>query len=138
MYFTYEGITGGHDALGSPAPATEWYLAEGYTSGEFDTFITVLNPGDEDADLLVRFMLNGGRFLDRMYRVPAHSRFTLPVDEQPGLASEEVAAVMACSRPVVVERSMYFRYAGKPGGSCAPAVRGPAQTWYFAEGYTGR
>ncbi len=138
MYFTYNGITGGHDALGCPAPATEWYLAEGYTSGDFDTYVTVLNPGDEDADLLVRFMLTSGRYIDRMYRVSAHSRYTLPVDGEPGLASEEVSAVMASSRPVVVERSMYFRYAGKPGGSCAPAVRGPAQTWYFAEGYTGR
>jgi hypothetical protein len=138
MYFKYNGITGGHDALGCPAPATEWYVAEGYTAGEFDTYILVLNPGDESADLLVRYMLKGGRYLDRMYNVPAHSRYTLAVDGEPGLSSEEVSAVMASSRPVVVERSMYFRYGGRPGGSCAPAVAGPAVKWYFAEGYSGR
>lgn len=138
MYFEYNGITGGHGAVGFVAPATEWYLAEGYTADEFDTYLLVSNPNPEPADLLVRFMMKGGRYRDRMYHLPARSRFTIKVDDEPGLSADEVSMVMASSRPVVAERSMYFRYQGKAGGSCAPAVQGPAAKWYFAEGYTGR
>ena len=72
MYFTYNGITGGHDAVGTPSPGTQWFLAEGYTGGDFDTYVLVSNQNDEPADLSVRFMLNGGKFTDRTYTVAAH------------------------------------------------------------------
>ena len=138
MYFTYNGITGGHDAVGTPSPGTRWFLAEGYTGGDFDTYVLVSNPNDEPADLSVRFMLNGGKFTDRTYTVAAHSRFTIQVDKVAGLADAEVSTLVNSNRPVVVERSMYFRYMGRPGGSCSNAVPGPSARWYFAEGYTGR
>jgi hypothetical protein len=37
-----------------------------------------------------------------------------------------------------VERSMYFRYLSRAGGSCEHGVTGTAARWFFAEGYTGR
>ena len=138
MYFNYKGITGGHVALGCPAPGTKWYLAEGYTSPEFDTYVLISNPGEESAGLTVRYMLKGGRFIDRKYTVAAHSRYTIEVNKQPGLANQEVSTLVRSTRPVVVERSMYFNYMDRKGGSCSPAVPGPAPRWYFAEGYTGR
>ncbi len=138
MYFTYNGITGGHDAVGCPAPATQWFLPEGYTGGDFDTYVLVSNPNNDVADLSVRFMLNGGRFVDRAYKVAAHSRFTIQVDRVDGLSNTEVSTLVNSNRPVVVERSMYFRYMGRPGGSCSSAIPGSAPRWYFAEGYTGR
>ena len=138
MYFRYKGIGGGHAALGCPAPGTTWYLAEGYTSPEFDTYVTTSNPGEKPTGLRVRFMLQGDRFIDRRYTVDAHSRFTIEVNKVPGLANEEVSVLVKSSRPVVVERSEYFNYMGRRGGSCSPAVSGPASRWYFAEGYSGR
>ncbi len=138
VYFKYRGRGGGHCATGTPEPGLEWFLAEGYTADEFDTFILVSNPSQTAARIRVRFMLDGGRFSDRTYRVPARSRYTIEVDKQPGLTAEEVSALVTSSVPVVVERSMYFEYLGKQGGSCSPAVSGPGRLWYFAEGYTGR
>lgn len=140
MYFDYNGIPGGHAAVGCPQPGTEWFLAEGYTAGDFDTYILLSNPGEEMAEVGVRFMLNGGRFKDRAYRVAPHSRYTIAVDREPGLSSEEVSALVTSSKPLVVERSMYFRYLGKSGGSCSPAVADPGSSpaWFFPEGYTGR
>jgi hypothetical protein len=138
MYFNYKGIGGGHTALGCPAPGTAWYLAEGYTSPQFDTYVLISNPGNKPAGLKVRFMLKGGRFIDRKYNVTAHSRYTIEVNKVPGLADQEVSTRVESNRPVVVERSEYFDYLGRRGGSCSPAVAGPAPRWYFAEGYSGR
>ncbi|MBU4174652.1 MAG: C40 family peptidase [Actinobacteria bacterium] len=137
MYFDYNGITGGHDAMGTPAPAREWYLAEGYTGDEFDTYILIANPSPTIATVSVRFMMNGGRFIDREYEVGVDSRFTIAVDKIKGMSDEEVSAYISSSTPVVVERSIYFNYLDRPGGTCAPGVTSPSDEWYFAEGYTG-
>jgi len=137
MYFNYNGITGGHDAMGTPAPAREWYLAEGYTGDEFDTYVLIANPSPTIATVSVRFMMNGGRFIDLKYEVGADSRFTIAVDKIKGMSDEEVSAYISSSAPVVVERSIYFNYWGRPGGTCAPGVTSPGKEWYFAEGYTG-
>lgn len=138
MYFDYNGIKGGHDAVGAAAPRNEWYLAEGYTAGEFDTYVLLSNPGDESANVSVRFMLNGGRFVDGSYIVPARSRYTIAVDAVSGLSSEEVSAFVTSDRPVIAERSTYFSYQGRGGGTCSAGVEDAADRWYFAEGYTGR
>ncbi|MBK5093507.1 MAG: C40 family peptidase, partial [Actinobacteria bacterium] len=110
MYFDYNGIMGGHDALGSVGPRTEWYLAEGYTAQGFDTFILLSNPGDTDAKVDIRYLLSKGRYIDRSYMVIAHSRYTIPVDSEEGLSAEEVSSSIKSSEPILVERSMYFRY----------------------------
>ncbi|MBK5093407.1 MAG: hypothetical protein JJE48_07825, partial [Actinobacteria bacterium] len=73
----------------------------------------------------------------RSYMVIAHSRYTIPVDSEEGLSAEEVSSSIKSSEPILVERSMYFRYGQRTGGSSAPGVGGAADKWYFAEGYTG-
>jgi hypothetical protein len=145
MYFRYGGIAGGHnaiegghDAMGCPAPSKTWYLAEGYTGQNFDTYILISNPGNSKARVAVRYMLNGGRYVDRAFIVAPRSRYTVPVNKVKGLANEEVSAYLASSQPIVVERSMYFRYGRVQGGSCSGGVTAPSVRWYFAEGYTGK
>jgi len=138
MYFDYCGIQGGHDSLGTAVPSGEWFLAEGYTAGQFDTYVLLTNPSAEHATVDVRFMLNGGRSVDRRCRVRGHSRYTIAVDKIPGLSAVEVSTHVKSNVPVVAERSVYFRYNGVRGGTCAGAVGGPSDRWYFAEGYTGR
>jgi len=138
MYFDYNGIKGGHAAFGTPAPANKWFLAEGYTGGDFHTYVLISNPNRQSADVRVRFLLNGGRVVDKVYKIAPQSRYTIEENKVPGLQSEEVSASVDSNLPIVVERSMYFRYLGKAGGSSEHAVYGPAPTWYFAEGYTGR
>lgn len=137
MYFNYNGMAGGHASFGSREASRTWFLAEGYTAGSFDTYVLVSNPNRQRAEVKVRFMLNGGGVVDRSYRVAARSRYTIAVDKVPGLEAVEVSTSVESNIPVVVERSEYFSYQGKAGGSCEHGVIGPAKTWYFAEGYTG-
>lgn len=138
MYFDYNGIKGGHDSFGSPVISDRWFLAEGYTAGAFDTYVLVFNPNRLASDVSVRFLLRDGRFVDKKYRVAGESRYTIALDKVKGLEAEEVSVSIESTLPVVVERSMYFAYLGKTGGSCERGVTGPAKQWYFAEGYTGR
>lgn len=136
MYFDSEGRKGGHTAEGSPELSTRWYFAEGYTGGNFDTWILVGNPGDQPAAVKFHLLPQGGggvRTVERI--VPARSRFTLHVDDY--LPRAEVAVSLESDQPVVAERAMYFDYFGKEDGSCAMGSRKTASRWFLAEGYTG-
>lgn len=138
MYFRYNRIAGGHASFGSPVLSDRWFLAEGYTAESFDTYVLVFNPNRRAARLSVRFLLKGGRFLDRACTVGPESRYTIAVDKVKGLEAEEVSVSITSDLPVVAERSVYFDYRGRTGGSCERGATGPAGRWYFAEGYTGR
>jgi hypothetical protein len=126
--------------------STVYYLAEGYTAnntcyeGEyFDTFILLQNPSSTKADITATFMRNAGMpNVVKKYAVGPHSRFTINVREVPGLEASDVSSKIECTNGVgiAVERSMYFRYYGKDGGSSSVAVTAPSKTWYFAEGHT--
>jgi SpoIID/LytB domain protein len=137
MYFDYGGRRGGSCAQGTPDAASKWYLAEGYTAGDFDTYVLVGNPGGEPARVKVSFLTNGGFAKETFYDLPPQSRFTLNVDAQ--FPSAEVSFVVeeTSGKGIVVERAMYFDHQGRHGGHDALGVPQTSTTWLFAEGYTG-
>jgi lipoprotein-anchoring transpeptidase ErfK/SrfK len=137
MYFDYGGRAGGSDSAGVTEPAKTWYLAEGYTGGDFDEFVLVQNPGDIDAAVHVVYMRPDGPNVLKDYSVKAHSRFSIHVDDAPELASAEVSTKVKSSQPVIVERSQYFNYYGRDDGNASAGITSPALSWYLAEGYTG-
>jgi hypothetical protein len=111
MYFRYTGsmgsIDGGHAAAGAAAPASRWYLAEGYTGPGFESWLLVSNL--EDAEVTVRITLygEGGSVVARDYRVGPHSRFT--VKENDLLSGQGVSAEVQAPEGVrlVVEGAYY-------------------------------
>ncbi|MEW6554525.1 MAG: beta-galactosidase [Actinomycetota bacterium] len=142
MYFSYgAGWTGGHVVVGAPGPALSHYFAEGCTGEGFDEWLCVLNPGDEPAGLTFRFQTEeegekvvGGRV------VPPHSRASFSANELLDGAYQASCRVDS-SRPVVVERPMYFDYRGFAdnhwqGGHCVVGATATATTFFFAEGTT--
>ncbi len=146
MYFNYNGtgITGGSDSAGVTVPSDTWYLAEGYTGGNFDEYVLIGNPGSKVADVSVTYDRPGGASaIEKSYAVKAHSRYTIHVDDVPGLSNAEVATTVRTTNgvPVIAERAMYFvynnGYCNWTGGHDSVGATAPSQTWYFAEGYTG-
>jgi len=137
MYFDYNGKLGGSDSVGVTAPAKKWYLAEGYTGGDFDEFVLVQNPGEVDGSVHVVYMRSDGQNFMRDYGIKAHSRLSLHVDDVPELANAEVSTWVTGTQPVIVERAQYFNYNGRDDGNASVGVTQPSKTWYIAEGYTG-
>lgn len=136
MYFDYFGIREGNNASATTGPSTQWYLAEGYTRQGFDTYVLLQNPGETDAGALLEFMLPDGTTKKLGVSLAARSRRTVKVNEVEGLGAAEFSTRIACSVPVVVERSSYFNYGPKPGGTNDMGVKEPSLQWYFAEGCT--
>ncbi len=138
MYFTdHIGMFGGHDSPGLTAPETHWYLAEGYTGGQFDTYILLQNPNNKPARATVTYMLPRGAAKTVDYELVPDSRKTIHVDDVPGLEDTDVSFLIASDLPILAERSMYFDYFGITEGSNSTATDSPSTNWYLAEGYTG-
>ncbi|MBK5092096.1 MAG: hypothetical protein JJE48_01085 [Actinobacteria bacterium] len=115
-----------------------WYLPEGYTGGNFDTYVLIQNPNDSSAEATVRFLTDNQITDPLVIDIAPNSRYTVKVDDRPGLSSANVSTMVEATHGVVVERAMYFNYpGGKAGGSNSIGARQTSRTWYLAEGYTG-
>ena len=142
MYFDYHnGWTGGSAVLGARELSETWYFAEGYTQRDlFDTYICMLNPWPDDAQVSASFFLNnsptGVKYINKTYTVPHGSRLTLNLNEQAAYDSE-ISTMIVSSLPIVAERPMYFDYKSKwTGGHDVVGATSPSNQWYFAEGTT--
>ncbi|MEW6555151.1 MAG: DUF5719 family protein [Actinomycetota bacterium] len=130
----WNGMGGGHCASGVNAPSNTWYLAEGCTSGTFETYLLLENPGDVAANVDVTYMKGDGDLPGTPVEVPARSRKTinLAADGAGGLV--EVSTMLESDQPIIAERAIYWD--NKRGGTCEFGVNAPSDTWYLAEGAT--
>jgi hypothetical protein len=131
---------GSHAETAVPAPAQDWYLAEGATHGRFDLFYLLQNPTSVPADVTVTYLRPGLPPIIKTYNVVANSRRTIWVDnEDPELAAVDVSASIHATQPIVVERSMYLTNPGQAfaGGTDAMGVTTIGPDWFLAEGATG-
>ena len=153
MYMTNgaEPYGAGHESAGVPAPALNWFLAEGATGAFFDMFVLIANPHPTSAATVqATYLLDNGTTLTKTYAVAPSSRRTIYVDDegfptQAGprlLANAAVSTILASTNnvPIVVERAMWW-----PGGAQGPWYEGhnsPGATttgtaWALAEGEVG-
>lgn len=137
--FWGSGRYGGHTGKALARSRTEWFLAEGEASF-FDTYILLANPNDAATDVLVTFLLEGGAApIPHALSVGPRARLTLDARQVPGVAGRSFSATVASTRPITVERAMYFSTPGRfwAGGHATAAVAAPAAAWFVAEGRTG-
>jgi hypothetical protein len=138
MYFDYLGkIDDGHCSAAVSSPSQTLYLAEGYTGGDFHTWILLANPNPEAANARLTFAREDGTEVKLDLVVPALGRYTVKANDLKGLEDCSFATRMDSDRPLLMERSMYFFYRGWPGGTNCTALDGPSTYRIFAEGYTG-
>lgn len=136
VYFGYKGARGGTVAEGASATGLTWYFAEGYTAGDFDTWVLLANPDEKEAEVTLEFMLPDATTRKIDIVVPGRSRGTVHVDDLPGLEQTEFSLRVQSDTRIVAERAMYFIYEGRGGGHDALGVSQTSRRWYFAEGYT--
>ncbi len=118
--------------------ATSWIFAEGATVNRFQTFQTILNPGDTPAIVTAGFFgQTGGSLGSRTLVVPARSRANIKYNDF--LNASAIASVVTSDRPVVIERPEYFGSPNSTGipGSAVFGRNGAGVTWSFPGGNTG-
>ena len=117
MYFLYNSaIDEGSNAMGVCRPGSTWYLAEGCTREGFEEWICLMNPGEEEAEVVLRFMLEDSSEREHVVSVPPATRVTVKVNDVVG-PDHDVSTEVMSDRPVIVERPMYSVYRGScPSG----------------------
>lgn len=117
MYFNYHSVwPGGHNVMGCAGPTSSFFFAEGCTIPGFDTYLAVLNPGANPAQVTFTYMMEGEPNKAVTITVDGEKRFTQNVASEIGL-NKNVSVMIQSDQPVVAERPMYFGYHGIwPGG----------------------
>jgi thermitase len=112
----------GYDSAAVSAPATEWFLPEGSTTGSFEEQLNVLNPQGQAVNVQVEYRPEGTGIdapPPQRFSLAATSRLT--VDVNPQVPSANVSMHVTADRPIVVERVSYF---ARPGGLGATSSTG--------------
>jgi hypothetical protein len=130
----WDGMRGGHDSIGTNAPAREWYLGEGSTDWGFDEWVLLANPGSAAAEVKLTYMTPAGPVPQDSISVPAGSRVTVHVNA--ALPERDVSVKAEADRGIVVERAMYWNDGTGKAGHCAIGVPQPRQQCFMAEGST--
>ncbi len=89
MYFDYSGMgswgwTGGHDVMGVPALARDYFFAEGTTRSGFEEWLTLQNPGAAEITVNASYQLGEGAPIGKDYKVAALTRKTIYVPDEVG------------------------------------------------------
>ena len=141
LYFSRPGLpfAAGHDGAGVTAPATAWMFAEGST-GFFDTYVLVANPGTTPATVDVSYFVEGAAApIVKTHTVAPTSRLTINVNAEGGpLAASSMAMSLTSSVPVVAERSMWWPSGNWNEAHLVAGATAAAPRWGFAEGCASR
>ncbi len=122
-----------HASIGVTTPDTEWYIAEGATSGGYETFVLIQNPGDEAANVEVTYMTDTGAVPGPpIPPLAPDSRHTVTVGET--VQTLQVSTRVTSDKPVICERATYYN--NKTCATASIGVTESARNWYIAEGAT--
>lgn len=98
-------------AYSAPAIATlakEWALPDLPASDQYDSYLSLFNPGTSSASVTVNYVASTGAALSKTYTLPAKNRATVRVSDE--AAGKEIrAASLASTQPIAVERLTMFR-----------------------------
>jgi len=97
--------TWAHDSVGVTSPSTLWYLAEGCTAGDFETWLLVQNPGDLPAEIDVKLQTGEGEVQGPADTIPARTRRSFNLGDY--ATTFDVSTTVTASSGVICERAMY-------------------------------
>ena len=98
--------TWAHDSIGVTTPADTWYLAEGCTGGDFETWVLVQNPGADAVTVDLTFMTSTGpQPGPQDFTIAGNSRQSFSVNSY--VVDYNVSTKVEASGNVICERAMY-------------------------------
>lgn len=96
----------GHDSIGTSAPATSYFLAEGTSAWGFTTCVLVQNPNAGAAKVTVTYMTPSGPKAQPAFTMAGKSRKTIRVNDV--LPNTDFSTQVSADVPIIAERSMYW------------------------------
>jgi hypothetical protein len=134
MFWTGENRSepGYHSSIGTNSLSKRWYLAEGSSAWEFETWTLVLNPNPTEANVTLNYMKDDGPLAVNK-TVPPNSRATYSMLADAG--STDASIEVTSDVPIAAERSMYRN--SRREGSCSIGATSPADEFFLAEGAVG-
>ena len=125
-------------ALGASVPRPVWYFPEGYAGNGVTERIQVFNPSAREARVAIDVLLDQGEADPVELTVPAFSRVTFTVNDEPRVPPNvgHAAVVRAENGVAVVAERTVEAAAPAPGTGLAVTLgaTGPASRWAFAAG----
>lgn len=150
MYFNYQKnssprvITGGHTSMGITKAASTWYVAEGTCRVDFDTYICIQNPRNENVEATMTYMKAEGNPKEKVLKLGPTSRLTVSCGMDLGWADDpahDFSVKVSCSggKGLVVERATYFDHDFGNGiliseGTNSVGAASPGNKWCVPEG----
>ena len=103
-----------HDSIGMSSPHTTFYLPDGETYGDHETWTLVMNPNDSVVTVDINYLTsNGSDNITFTDTVPANSRNTYNMTNH--LPNNRAAVMVTCKtsgKKIMVERAMYWNNRG--------------------------
>lgn len=139
MYFGRPGLgwEGGHAAAGMTTASRTWFVAEGRTGAFFDTYLLLANPQAFSATVTLSYLRPSGSPLVETRTLLPSSRTTILLDAVPGLEDTDVSVSISATRPIAVERAMYWPGTGWLEGHASAGLTTLGTRWVLAEGEVG-
>jgi hypothetical protein len=133
----------GHDSIGTTAPATNYFLAEGTTAWGFTTYVLVQNPQSTATDVTLTYMTPSGAKVQPKFTMAANSRKTIRVNDisPPNgyaidMSNTDFSTKVTGSNHIIAERAMYWGGGTSVGEACHDSI-GMSQahaTFYLPDG----
>jgi hypothetical protein len=138
---TNRPFEGGTEAAAVAEAKTDWFLAEGQTSGQFQEFVLLANPNNQATNATLRYLMPNRAPTSKVLTLPGNSRTTIEVGDEnmtPGVHNTDVSIEIKAQDPIVVERAMYWPTGGPwTDGHASVGVNSLGTIWALAEGETG-
>lgn len=100
-----------HDSIGMPAAHRTFYLPDGESTSQIETWTLVQNPNASDLQVSISYLTqNGQGNVTKTETIPASSRRTFEMGQHSGISGRASIVVTSTSAvmPIMVERSMYW------------------------------
>lgn len=137
-YVNTKTLRGATDSPGTPGLAYSWYLAEGATMGNFETWVLVANPAlTETAGVQLTYFTSNGRVYGPAFDLGPGRRKSIRVDDMVPADYNVSTQVTSTATPVVAERAMYNNdpTLGQ-GAATGEGVKTAGNDWLLVEGCT--
>ena len=102
--------TWAHDSVGVTAPSPQWFLAEGATAGDFETWLLVQNPEDAPATIDVKLHTEAGEKQGPSDTIPARTRRSYNLGAYASSTAGTAAAVAAAVAAPLCSDLCRFRH----------------------------